>query len=110
MAGLSDADQSGLPLPRFHSGRAHRARSRAVPRPGTARGNAWHPGMAQLLLQIPDDRPRVVSRARPFHPVHEAEKHASMDEGRGTHHTPWPGVLRLEKWSVIKHLIYASQA
>ena len=41
VARLSDADQGGFPVPRFDSGRAHRARSRVVPGPGaSARGCA----------------------------------------------------------------------
>jgi hypothetical protein len=34
VAGLPDADQGRLPLPRLHPGRTHRARPRALPRPG----------------------------------------------------------------------------
>ncbi len=43
---------------------------------------ARHSGVAQLLLQIPDDRAGPVSRARPLHPAHEAEKHAAAFKGR----------------------------
>src|SRR5260370_32471922 len=51
--------------------------------------------MAQLLLQVAHDRSRPVSRARPLHSVHEAEEHASLDDGRGPHHALGTGVLRL---------------
>ena len=38
---------------------------------------------------------RPVSRARSLHPVDEAEEHAALPEGRGTHHASGPRVLRL---------------
>ena len=40
---------------------------------GTARHR--HSGVAELLLQVADDGRRPVSRARPVHPVDEAEEH-----------------------------------
>ena len=46
VARLPDAAQDQLPLPRQHPGRAHRARPRAVPRPGAARG---HGGIQEWL-------------------------------------------------------------
>jgi len=58
--------QGGLPLPRFDSRGADRARSRALPRPCTAHARAappGDPGMAKLLLQVTDDAARLVSRA-----------------------------------------------
>ena len=42
-----------------------------------ARGHERHPGVAELLLQEPADRPRPLPRARPLHPAHEAEEHAA---------------------------------
>src|SRR6266849_634939 len=95
MAGLPHADQGGLPVPRFDPGRAHRARSRAVPGFGATRGHARHTGMAELLFQIADDGAATLSRARPVHPVDEAEEHAALDGGRRPDHPPGPGVLRL---------------
>ena len=59
-----------------------------VARPG-------HSGVAQLLLQVADDRARPVSRARSLHSVDEAEEHAAPLEGRRTDHAPGAGVLRL---------------
>ena len=59
MARLSDADQSRFPLPRLDPGRADRARSRALPRPRAAHARTpppRHSGMAELLLQVADDR------------------------------------------------------
>ena len=56
LARLSDADQSGFPVPRFDSGRADRPGPGAVFRSREARGHARHSGMAQLLLQISDVR------------------------------------------------------
>src|SRR5271165_1763214 len=99
MARLSDADQGRFSLPRLHPRSAHCARPRAVPRPGeTLVGAARHrhPGMVELLLQIADDAAGVISRARPVHPVHEAEEHAAPPEGRRADHASRAGVLRLE--------------
>ncbi len=98
--GYPDADQGRLPLPRLDPGRAYRARPRAVPRSGEAlAGTARHrhPGVAQLLLQIADDGRGPLSRARPVHPVDEAEEHPPPPEGRRDDHAPGAGVLRLEK-------------
>ena len=53
-----------------------------------------HPGVAELLLQVADDAPRAVSRARPVHPVDEAEEHPAPPDGRGDDHAPRAGVLR----------------
>jgi len=63
LARLRHADQSGLSLPGFHSGRSDRTGSCLVPRSGTARGHARDSGMAQLLLQITHDCAGLVSRA-----------------------------------------------
>src|SRR5437879_1032226 len=57
--------------------------------------NTKDSGVAQLLLQITDDSAEAVPRARPLHSIHEAEEHPAVDEGRGPHHPPRPGVLRL---------------
>ena len=46
-----------------------------------ARGHERHPGMALVLLQEPDARGRFVSRARPVHPVDEAQEHAALHAG-----------------------------
>ena len=46
-----------------------RARPRALPRPRAARGLPRDPGVAQLLLQEPDDRARPLPRARSLHPA-----------------------------------------
>src|SRR6185437_1739319 len=51
--------------------------------------------MAQLLLQIAHVRARTLSRARPLHPVDEAEKHFALDDGRRPHHPPRFRILRL---------------
>src|SRR5262252_798887 len=64
LARLRHADQSGLSLPGFHSGRSDRTGSCLVPRSGTARGHARDSGMAQLLLQI-------TMTAPPLYPEHD---------------------------------------
>src|SRR5690242_1800979 len=97
MAGLSDADQGGFPVPRFDSGGADRARFGPLPRSGETRGHARDSGMAELLLQITDVRAAALSRARFVHSAHEAEEHAALDDGRRTDHAPGRGVLRLAK-------------
>src|SRR5262249_1014404 len=51
--------------------------------------------MAELLLQVAHDRAGPLSRARPFHPVHEAEEHAALDDGRGFDYALGAGILRL---------------
>jgi hypothetical protein len=56
MAGLSDADQDRLPVPRFHPGRSSGAGSGAVHGSGAARRHARHPGMVVVLLQSSHDR------------------------------------------------------
>src|SRR2546430_17297010 len=89
-----DANQGGLLMPGFHFGCADRARPRAVPRPSATRGYARYSGMAQLLLQVADVRAGAIPRARPVHSVHEAEDHASVDEGRELNHPPRQGGLR----------------
>ncbi len=37
----------------------------------------------------------ALPRARPLHPVDEAEEHAALDDGRGAHHPPRRRILRL---------------
>ena len=51
VAGLPDAAQDQLPVPRQHPGGAHRARHGALHGPGQAGGNVGHPGVAVVLLQ-----------------------------------------------------------
>src|SRR5215813_9646254 len=96
MAQLSDADQGGLSLPRFDPRRADRSRPGDLPGPGPARRLPRHSGMAQLLFQVANDQCRALSRARPFHPVHETEEHLALDDGRRPDHPPRPGILRLK--------------
>src|SRR5512143_787472 len=98
MARLSDADQGRFPLPRLDSGGADRARSSAVYGSCAAYAGvatAGNSGMVKLLLQVPDDRARALSRARSVHPVDEAEEHAAALEGRGADYAFGVGVLRL---------------
>src|SRR5437879_3331811 len=71
LARLPHADQGGLPLSRFDPGGADCARPGALPRPGTARRAARHPGVAELLFQVADVRAGALSRARSVHPVDE---------------------------------------
>src|SRR5215831_10476290 len=97
MAELSDADQSGLSLPRFDSRRSDRAGPGDFPGPGAARRLPRHSGMAQFLLQVTDDQRRALPRARPVHSIHEAEKYAALDDGRRPDHPPGPGILRLNR-------------
>ncbi len=56
-----------------------------------------HSGVAELLLQVADDGPGTLSRARSVHPVDEAEEHPAPSEGRRDDHAPGAGVLRLER-------------
>src|SRR5271165_2889867 len=98
MARLSDADQSGFPLPRLHSGCTDRARSRSVHGSSPAHARAApprNPGMAELLLQIADDGAGAVSGARSVHPVDEAEEHAAALERRRADYASGTGILRL---------------
>jgi myo-inositol-1-phosphate synthase len=81
LAQLPDAAQDQLPLPRLDPGGADRARLGAVPRSREARRHERHPGVAVVLLQEPDARPRAVPRARPVHPADEAEEHAAVPAG-----------------------------
>src|SRR5262245_35935618 len=67
--------------------------------------------MAELLFQVAHDRAGLVSRARPVHPVHEAEKHLTLDDGRRPDHPPRPGVLRLGRpRDYVLVLIFAARA
>src|SRR5215475_1859077 len=95
MAWLSDADQSGLSLPRLDSSGADRARPGAVPRSGPTCRNAWNPRVAKFLLQVTHDGTEALSGARPVHPVDEAEEYVAVDDGRGSDHAPRAGILRL---------------
>src|SRR6266704_2945243 len=98
MAGLSDADQGGFPVPRFDSGCADRAGPDLIPGPRTAqRGIAGprYPGVAELLLQVSDDRAGAVSGARSVHSAYEVEEHAAPPERRRVDYSLRAGVLRL---------------
>jgi len=95
LARLPDADQGGLPLPRFDPGSADCARPRAVHRPGTASWAARNPGVAELLFQVAHVRAAALSRARSVHPVDETEEHVAVDDGRRFDYPPRLGILRL---------------
>src|SRR5215469_610591 len=95
MAWLPDADQGGLPVPRFDSCGAHCIGPGAVPGPGAARGIAGHSGMAELLFQVANDCARALPGARSVHSVDEVEEHFALANGRDADYTPWAGVLRL---------------
>src|ERR1700686_3472717 len=82
-------------MPRFHSGRASGARSGAVYGLGAAFRNARHSGMAVVLFQGANDRPRALSRARRVHSAHETEEHAALDARRRTDHASGTRILRL---------------
>ena len=60
-------------------------------------GHEGHPGVALLLLQEPDVRARALPGARPLHPADEAQEHAPAPQGRGAHHPPGAGILRLTR-------------
>src|ERR1035437_6477875 len=101
MARLSHADQSRLPVPRLHPCRADRARPRIISRLGEALFRVARPGhsrVAQLLLQVSDDRSGPVSRARPLHSIDEAQEHSASPQRRGVDHPSGPGILRLITW------------
>src|SRR6185436_6040445 len=70
----------------------------ALPRPGQARRNVRDPGVAVVLLQEPNARPRPLSGARPLHPADEVEEHAAIHDRRGADHAPWARILRLGWW------------
>src|SRR3989442_661210 len=106
MAGLSDADQGRLPVPRFHHRRADRTRSGPVLRPGAAGTPVGDPGVAVVLLQEPPDGPGTVPRARSVHPADQAQEHAAVVDGRGTNHPPRHRVLR-EGVSVSQYVVTA---
>ena len=48
-----------------------------------------------FYFKSPMCAPRTLPRARPLHPVHEAEEHAALDDGRRSHHPPRRRILRL---------------
>src|SRR5437868_13102813 len=98
MARLSDADQGGLPVPRLDFGSPDCAGPDFVPGSRTAqRGIAGprYPGVAELLLQVSDDRAGAVSGARFVHSAYEVEEHAAPPEGRRVDYSLRAGVLRL---------------
>ena len=45
-----------------------------------------------FYFKSPQVAPGPVPRARPVHPAHEAQEHAALDDGRGRHHPPRPGL------------------
>src|SRR5579862_2247601 len=104
MAGISDADQGGLSVPRFDPCRADRAGLVPVPRSGEEDAFAAqyrHPGMAELLSEVAADRSGIVPGARSVHSVDEAEEHAAAYHGREPDHAPGAGVLRLRVFSLV---------
>ncbi len=60
-------------------------------------GMRGNPGVALVLLQEPDARPRSLPGARSLHPAHEAQEHAPAHPGGGSHHASRSGVLRLRR-------------
>src|ERR1700690_3273321 len=99
MAWVSDADQSGFPVPGLDSGGSACFGPGTFPGPGTTRWDERYPGVAELLLQVADDGSRPLSRTRPIYSVDEAEKYFAMDDGRGFDYAPRAGVLRLTQAS-----------
>src|ERR1700686_5569952 len=95
MAGLPDADQGGLSLPRFDSCGAACPRPGSLPRSRQARRNARYSGVAELLFQVSDVRAGTIPRARPVHSIDEAEEYPALDDGRGFDHAFGAGILRL---------------
>src|SRR5215204_6548959 len=93
MARLPDAAQDRLHVPRLDPRRPVGPRLVSVPRPGPAGRARRHPGVAELLLQVPAGRTRPLSRARPVHPADQAPEHAPLDDGRGADHAPRDGLL-----------------
>ena len=72
--------------------------------PGSSptRRPARHPGMAKLLFQEPNVRPRALSRTRSLHPTNEAEEHVTLDDGRRPNHPPRRRILRLTyRWFTL---------
>src|SRR5205807_7726749 len=96
LARLPDADQGGLSVPRLDSRGADCSRPSFVPRLGAACGDARHPRMAEFLFQVAHDRAGTLPRTRFIHPVHEAEKHFALYDGRGFDHALGAGILRLK--------------
>jgi len=101
LAGLSDADQGELPLPRFDSGRAH-ALIWALSRYGQAYAFGCAPSAIQewlsFYLKSPQSAPGTLSGARFVHPVDEAVEHAAPHHGVGPDHPPRLWNLRLRDW------------
>ena len=54
-----------------------------------------------FYFKSPMTAPGPVSRARPVHPVDEAEEHAAPSQGRRDDHAPGTGVLRLRGLSAL---------
>ena len=50
-----------------------------------------------FYFKASDDRAGPVSGARYLHSAHEAEEHAALDARRDFDHSPWSGILRLDK-------------
>ena len=55
-----------------------------------------------FYFKAPMTAPGAVSRARHFHPAHEAEEHAALDARRGLDHASGPGVLRLTSFPFVE--------
>ena len=58
-----------------------------------------------FYFKSPVHAPGPVSRARPVHPVDEAEEHAALPEGRRAHHASGARVLRLARQTTSMALI-----
>ena len=54
-----------------------------------------HPGVDQLLLQVPNDCARTLSRTRSVYSTDEVEKHPAPFARRRIDHAPGVGILRL---------------
>src|SRR4029077_12703172 len=102
MAWLPDADQSGLPVPRLHPRGTDRPGLGSFPGSGAACRYEGYTGVAELLFQVTYDGSGPLSRARPLYSIHEAEEYVALDDGRGAHHPPRAGVLRLAKLQLLQ--------
>src|SRR4051794_20310267 len=103
MARLSDADENRFPLPRFNPRGADRSRSRAAARLRETRRLSRHSGVAELLLQVPDDCAGAVSRTRSLRATDETEKHDALGHGPRNDHAPLPRVLRLTNRLIMRY-------
>jgi hypothetical protein len=94
--------KGGFPLPRFDPRRTDCARLGPLSRFRQTRRDARHSGMVKLLLQVSHVRAGALPGARPVHSVHEAEKHAAMDNGCRSDHPPGAGILRLIGFGLLQ--------